>query len=104
MVRNPHWDQSADHIRLNLPDELDFELSVEGSVITDRLVRGQGTDQQAVSFGSSAIAPEQAAQILASPALKQRTITGFLAGRRRLSLSTRRKSRTSPAGERTSMR
>ncbi|GAA1721996.1 ABC transporter substrate-binding protein [Fodinicola feengrottensis] len=76
-VRNPHWDQSMDHIRRNLPDSIVFTVGLDASVITDRLIHDKGTDQQAIPFGNTQVTVQQAQQVFNDSGLSKRVVSGF---------------------------
>jgi peptide/nickel transport system substrate-binding protein len=76
LVRNPHWDQSQDKIRKNLPDQIAFQFGLDANVITDRLIQNKGTDQQSATFDNVQVPAAQVQQVLNNPQLKARSFAG----------------------------
>jgi peptide/nickel transport system substrate-binding protein len=66
-----------DHIRRNLPDRIVFQVGLEASVITDRLIHDKDTDQQAIPFGNTQVTAQQAPQVFADDALRKRVVSGY---------------------------
>ncbi|GAA1295691.1 ABC transporter substrate-binding protein [Saccharothrix xinjiangensis] len=86
LVRNPHWDRASDQIRGGLPDEVQFQLGQEASVVSQRLVADSGEDRQA--FGSSFASPAQLAQLQGNASAKQRLVTSKTGALAYLALNT----------------
>lgn len=76
LVRNPHWRQSADRVRKNLPDRFAFEFGVEPDVITDRLIQDQEDDQRAIAYGNTQVTPARAPEVIGSKELTARSVSG----------------------------
>lgn len=89
LVRNPYWDQKLDAIRRNLPDVLDFQFGQERDVITDRLTRDRGTDQQTIPYDSD-ITQADAPRILADPKLRPRVLAAQTGGTEWVAINTRK--------------
>ncbi|MFD7655403.1 ABC transporter substrate-binding protein [Actinosynnema sp. NPDC059797] len=86
LVRNPNWDKSTDEIRGGLPDEVQFQLGQDASVVSQRLLADSGDDRQA--FGSSFASPAQLAQLQGNASAKQRLVTSKTGALAYLALNT----------------
>ncbi|WP_188316656.1 ABC transporter substrate-binding protein [Solihabitans fulvus] len=88
LVRNESWDQKTDDVRKALPDRIEIDLNLDGSVVDQRMIAAQGEDANAVAF--EPIGPASVAQVQTDPTLRARLITGESENTRFLSLNTRR--------------
>jgi peptide/nickel transport system substrate-binding protein len=70
-VRNPYWSASTDTIRKALPDKIVFTEGLTDEVITERLIRDQGSDRFAVT--DSNVPPALHPTVRANPSMAART-------------------------------
>ena len=71
LVRNEHWDAASDDVRKAYPDQWQFDIGIDGATIDERMIAGQGADQNAIA-GKIAGATLPRIQ---TPQLKERAIT-----------------------------
>ncbi|WP_232531705.1 ABC transporter substrate-binding protein [Microbacterium halophytorum] len=71
LVRNEHWEPESDDVRKAYPDEWDFEIGIDPATIDERMIAGQGADQNAIAskIGTATLARIQ------TPELQERAIT-----------------------------
>ena len=71
LERNEYWDESTDEVRKAYPDEWEFEIGIDGATIDERMIAGQGDDQNAISgtIGAASLPRIQ------TPELQERAIT-----------------------------
>ena len=79
LKRNPHWTQGEVPAIKAYPNEIDFELGLDGSVIDQRLIADQGADKDAIDLDTTVQASD-VANVLVNPQVKPRSITGALGG------------------------
>jgi peptide/nickel transport system substrate-binding protein len=77
LKRNPDWKSGEVPAIKAYPDEIDFELGLDGSVIDQRLIADEGADQDAMDLDTTVQASD-VANVLANPRVKPRSITGSL--------------------------
>ncbi|MDD7928123.1 ABC transporter substrate-binding protein [Microbacterium thalli] len=71
LVRNEHWEPETDEVRKAYPDQWQFDIGIDGATIDERMIAGQGADQNAIA-GKIAGATLPRIQ---TPQLKERAIT-----------------------------
>jgi len=71
LVRNEHWEPESDDVRKAYPDAWDFEIGIDPATIDERMIAGQGSDQNAIA---SKISSATLARIQ-TPELQERAIT-----------------------------
>ncbi|QLD12049.1 ABC transporter substrate-binding protein [Microbacterium oleivorans] len=71
LVRNEHWDAETDDVRQAYPDQWQFDIGIDGATIDERMIAGQGADQNAIA-GKIAGATLPRIQ---TPQLQERAIT-----------------------------
>ena len=71
LERNEYWDESTDGVRKAYPDEWEFEIGIDSATIDERMIAGQGDDQNAISgtIGAASLPRIQ------TPELQERAIT-----------------------------
>lgn len=71
LVRNEHWDPATDEVRKAYPDAWEFEIGIDPATIDERMIAGQGADQNAIGpkIGGATLARIQ------TPELQERAIT-----------------------------
>jgi len=71
LERNEYWDESTDEVRKAYPDEWEFEIGIDSATIDERMIAGQGDDQNAISgtIGAASLPRIQ------TPELQERAIT-----------------------------
>ncbi|MFB7249274.1 ABC transporter substrate-binding protein [Microbacterium sp. NPDC056234] len=71
LERNEYWDESTDEVRKAYPDEWEFEIGIDSATIDERMIAGQGDDQNAISgtLGAASLPRIQ------TPELQERAIT-----------------------------
>lgn len=74
LVRNPHWKRGLVSAIKAYPDEIDYTLGLDESVIDQRLIQDQGPDQTAIDTDSFVQASD-VAQVLNNPQVKARAAT-----------------------------
>jgi peptide/nickel transport system substrate-binding protein len=73
LTRNPYWKRSSDPNRPAYPNKIVFTFGLSGATIDQRLLAGQGTDQDAI--GLWGIQASTVAKIQ-TPQMKARTVSG----------------------------
>lgn len=71
LVRNEHWEPETDEVRKAYPDQWQFDIGIDGATIDERMIAGQGADQNAIA-GKIAGATLPRIQ---TPQLQERPIT-----------------------------
>lgn len=71
LVRNEFWEPESDDVRKAYPDAWDFEIGIDPATIDERMIAGQGSDQNAIA---SKISSASLARIQ-TPELQERAIT-----------------------------
>jgi peptide/nickel transport system substrate-binding protein len=71
LVRNPRWKLNLVPTIKAYPDEIDYELGLDPSVIDQRLITDQGNDQAAIDTDST-IQASDVAEVLNNPQVKPR--------------------------------
>ena len=71
LVRNEYWEPDSDDVRKGYPDAWDFEIGIDPATIDERMIAGQGSDQNAIA---SKISSASLARIQ-TPELQERAIT-----------------------------
>ncbi|MDR6167701.1 peptide ABC transporter substrate-binding protein [Microbacterium arborescens] len=71
LVRNEHWEPETDEVRKAYPDQWQFDIGIDGATIDERMIAGQGADQNAIA-GKIAGATLPRIQ---TPQLQERAIT-----------------------------
>ncbi|RKE64852.1 ABC transporter substrate-binding protein [Microbacterium sp. AG238] len=71
LVRNEHWEPETDDVRKAYPDQWQFDIGIDGATIDERMIAGQGADQNAIA-GKIAGATLPRIQ---TPQLQERAIT-----------------------------
>jgi len=71
LVRNEFWEPESDDVRKAYPDAWDFEIGIDPATIDERMIAGQGSDQNAIA---SKISSATLARIQ-TPELQERAIT-----------------------------
>lgn len=71
LVRNEHWESETDDVRKAYPDQWQFDIGIDGATIDERMIAGQGADQNAIA-GKIAGATLPRIQ---TPQLQERAIT-----------------------------
>lgn len=71
LVRNEHWEPETDEVRKAYPDQWQFDIGIDGATIDERMIAGQGADQNAIA-GKIAGASLPRIQ---TPQLQERAIT-----------------------------
>ncbi|MGF1430246.1 ABC transporter substrate-binding protein [Kitasatospora sp. LaBMicrA B282] len=77
LVKNPNWDPSTDPIRHQYVDKWELDLGIATPLMTQRLMAGSGTDNDALTVATSAD-PAQIKTIATDPQYKNRTENEFL--------------------------
>jgi len=71
LVRNEHWDADTDDVRKAYPDGWQFNIGIDPATIDERMIAGQGDDQNAIASKiSGATLPR-----IQTPQLQERAIT-----------------------------
>ncbi|WP_424448500.1 ABC transporter substrate-binding protein [Microbacterium arborescens] len=71
LVRNEHWESSSDDVRKAYPDQWQFDIGIDGATIDERMIAGQGADQNAIAAKiAGATLPR-----IQTPQLQERAIT-----------------------------
>lgn len=73
LVRNPNWDGATDPNRPAYPDRFQFDLNVDKSAASDRLIKNEGNDASAVTLGLLSVSGLAKAE---DPAIKPRFVNG----------------------------
>lgn len=71
LVRNEFWEPESDDVRKGYPDAWDFEIGIDPATIDERMIAGQGADQNAIA---SKISSASLARIQ-TPELQERALT-----------------------------
>lgn len=95
LVRNPHWSAATDTVRSALPNTIIMQLSLDDSVIAQRLIADSGNDQNA--FGASFVAPAQLAQLSGNASAKSRLVTSDAGSIVYLAMNTQKGPLANPA-------
>ena len=74
LVRNPYYDPATDGTRPAYPDTIEYDFSLTGQVITERLMADNGADKSAIAVG---IYPTYLTQVMTGSAYAGRRIVGF---------------------------
>lgn len=72
LTRNPHWKRGLVPTINAYPDEIDYSLGLDPSVIDQRLITDQSSDQDAIAT-DSAVQASDVAQVLNNPQVKSRS-------------------------------
>ncbi|WP_405374370.1 MULTISPECIES: ABC transporter substrate-binding protein [unclassified Microbacterium] len=71
LARNEHWEAESDDVRKAYPDGWQFDIGIDPATIDERMIAGQGDDQNAIASKiSGATLPR-----IQTPQLKDRAIT-----------------------------
>jgi peptide/nickel transport system substrate-binding protein len=88
LARNPHWTKAGDQVRTALPNAIVIEMSLDDSVIAQRLIADSGNDKNA--FGASFVDPAQLAQLSGNSPAHSRVVTSQAGAVEYLALNTQR--------------
>ena len=77
LKRNPYWTQGEVPQIKAYPDQINFTLGLDNSVIDQRLIADEGADQTAMDLDTTVQASE-VASVLGNPRVKSRSVTGVL--------------------------
>lgn len=87
LTRNPKWNKASDPNRPAYVNEIDYELGLSQSVITQRLIADQGQDQDAIQLDTT-IDPASVAAVLNNPSVKPRAVSGATGATEMLTMNT----------------
>jgi peptide/nickel transport system substrate-binding protein len=73
LTRNTNWSKATDQVRTALPNEIDFQLGQQSTVISKRLIDDSGNDRFAITVPF--VAPAQLAQLQGNADAKKRLVT-----------------------------
>ncbi|MGQ0843932.1 MAG: ABC transporter substrate-binding protein [Sporichthyaceae bacterium] len=89
LVRNPNWKAESDPIRTDYPDRFEFVFGQQPVDQNRGLISAQGDYANGMSVNTS-VSPEVLPQVLASPELLARTVSGVTPGMEYVAINTRR--------------
>lgn len=74
LVRNEEWTPETDEVRTALPDSFEFLFGLDASTIDQRMISGQGNDQNAIASSTNPLQAASLPLVLGQEDLMARTV------------------------------